>query len=63
VAQLEPSPATFGGLVRLAIEGLALSRRYDSPRHRVQRMHDRLSATPHRDNPSLSDLDDALHAS
>jgi len=51
--------------VRLAIEGLALARRYDSPRHisRVRRMHDRLSVTPHRDNPSLSDLDDALHAS
>ncbi|MEA2534967.1 MAG: hypothetical protein QOJ93_2778 [Actinomycetota bacterium] len=51
--------------VRLAIDGLALARRYNSPRHisRVQRMHDRLSVTPHAGSPGLKDLADALHAS
>lgn len=50
--------------VRLAIEGLTLARLYRSPRHvsRVQRMHDRLSVTCHRDSPHLRDLADALRA-
>jgi transcriptional regulator with XRE-family HTH domain len=50
--------------VRLGIEGLGLARLYRSPRHlsRVQRMHDRLSVTPHRDSPHLRDLADALRA-
>lgn len=50
--------------VRLAIEGLTLARLYCSPRHvsRVQRMHDRLSVTSHRDSPHLQDLADALRA-
>jgi transcriptional regulator with XRE-family HTH domain len=50
--------------VRLAIEGLALARRYNSPRHvsRVQRMHDRLSVTPHAGSSGLKVLADALRA-
>jgi hypothetical protein len=50
--------------VRLAVEGLTLARLYCSPRHvsRVQRMHDRLSVTSHRDSPHLQDLADALRA-
>lgn len=50
--------------VRLATEGLTLARLYRSPRHvsRVQRMHDRLSVTSHRDSPRLRDLADALRA-
>jgi transcriptional regulator with XRE-family HTH domain len=50
--------------VRLAIEGLAFARRYDSPRHvsRVQRMHDRLSGTPIGSSSHMRDLADALRA-
>src|SRR2546421_8671366 len=50
--------------VRLAIEGLTLARLYRSPRHisRLQRMHDRLSVTPHGDSPHLRDLANALPA-
>src|SRR5437660_3006846 len=49
---------------RLAIEGLALARRYNSPRHisRVQRMHDRLSVTPHAGSPGPRARADPLHA-
>jgi len=50
--------------VRLAIEGVALARSYDSPRHvsRVQRMYDRLRAAPTCDKAALRDLRDALRA-
>ncbi len=50
--------------VRLAIEGLAFARRYDSPRHvsRVQRMHDRLSGTPIGSSARMRDLAEALRA-
>jgi transcriptional regulator with XRE-family HTH domain len=50
--------------VRLAIEGIALARSYDSPRHisRVQRMYDRLDAAPTCDRAALRDLRDALRA-
>jgi tetratricopeptide (TPR) repeat protein len=50
--------------VRLAIEGIALARSYDSPRHisRVQRMYDRLDAAPVCDRAALRDLREALRA-
>ena len=51
--------------MRLAIEGVALARSYDSPRHvsRVQRMYDRLDAAPTCDRAALRDLRDVLRAS
>jgi transcriptional regulator with XRE-family HTH domain len=50
--------------VRLAIEGVALARSYDSPRHvsRVQRMYDRLGTSPTCDRAALRDLRDVLRA-
>jgi len=50
--------------VDLAIEGLGFARRYGSARHvsRVQRMHDRLSATPIGSSARMRDLADALRA-
>lgn len=48
--------------IRLAIDGLALARSYGSARHasRVQRMHDRLTATLRQSEPKLAELRDAL---
>ena len=50
--------------VDLAIEGLRFARRYGSARHvsRVQRMYDRLSATPIGTSARMRDLADALQA-
>jgi transcriptional regulator with XRE-family HTH domain len=50
--------------VRLAIQGLELARRYESPRHvsRVQRMYDRLTSAWSPSEPALIELHNALAA-
>lgn len=50
--------------IRLALNGLALAREYHSVRHeaRVQKMHDRLKASPLGQHQLLRDLEEALRS-